>query len=541
MPGDTDSYKLRERLSQRGKVIDLQGHQAAEQVLDALLSARDRGPRYETLVVEAVGLGPPLLTALVRRLDSSRPLILARLARILIAYPLRVQVVQALMRASADRRLSDVRRMGAMLVLSQYLDVQPPEDFLSTLRNPTSTAVSALLGILNDCPGQPEMLLGYFGAVAAMPAEILYSILHMLGGVPDKGAVAALRLLALQPDHELMTAAVTALIARSDAEALASLAALESNLPPEAAHIVARHLHKLRLSGNGYDPLLPQTDQCRALLSPIDGRGRRMLWLVVPEAGAGPESVSFLAILLRDSVGILDAIGAPHYDVSNFPVIAPVGTLHIERAPLPGETADASQGSKGALPLEVPFGYGLDILREAAQENWQSGTPLPLEYQLLFDLVWRFDTGHPDDKEYVEHETGSEDGIENEHELLADPIFESWYLESGAVYLAAQELLAQDVGLPVEMTDQSWRALLPMVIKLARSEFDIDVRQYYSRRLKTMSQWLELAGHVEDARFAASAAGTILTAPPEANLFVLTLVQKGLLVALANMLSGEDI
>src|SRR3989442_11320654 len=102
---------------------------------------------------------------------------------------------------------------------------------------------------------------------------------------------------------------------------------------------------------------------------------------------------------------------------------------------------------------------------------------------MLFDMVWRYGARLNGEVGYYEKISDIEDAAENENDLLCGSIFDSWYLESGAVYLAAQELLAQDVGLPVEMTDQSWRALLPMVIKLARSEFNIDARQCYSERL----------------------------------------------------------
>jgi hypothetical protein len=131
--------------------------------------------------------------------------------------------------------------------------------------------------------------------------------------------------------------------------------------------------------------------------------------------------------------------------------------------------------------------------------------------------------------------------FESESDLLSDPLFESWYLDSGAVYVAAQELLAQNVGLPEEMTDESWRALLPLVIKLAHAEFGQSVRKHYAARLRLMSEWLALAGRYHDASRTRTAAATMMASPPEANLFVLALVQKGILVALDNLLSGDGI
>jgi hypothetical protein len=192
--------------------------------------------------------------------------------------------------------------------------------------------------------------------------------------------------------------------------------------------------------------------------------------------------------------------------------------------------------------LDVPFAYGLRVLRDAVEKSWEGGTPLPVDYQLYFHYPWRFGNtvvAH-DAPEHARQEYDLS-LFESESELLSDPLFETWFLESGAVYLAAQELLAQDIGLPEELTDQSWRALLPVVIKLARSEFNIDMRDRYARRLRLMSEWLEYAGRSDEARLAASAAHTMLLSPPEANLFVLALVQKGILVAIENTLAGRDL
>jgi hypothetical protein len=365
-------------------------------------------------------------------------------------------------------------------------------------------------------------------------------MLSTLAEFEGEAAVAALRLLALQPDPDLMHAAIEALISRQDAQALRALAVLEPNLPPEAAHAVSRHLHKLRLSGHRARPLQMANGKCRALVGPIDGRGRRLMWFTVP-GDSMPDALGYLALLLKDSVGVLDAMGAPAQESDAFPRPAPVGTLHTLETPLPGQSPDLLPHNGTAWCLEAPFDYGLSVLRKGVEENWLSGTPLPLEYQLLFDMVWQYGAGFEEEASFMDRLPDNEEAVENENDLLSDGLFDDWYLESGAVYLAAQELLAEDIGLPIEMTDQSWRALLPMVIKLARSEFGADMRRCYSERLESMAEWLFVAGQEESARLAASAARTMLVSPPEANLFVLTLVQKGLLMALANLMSGSEL
>ena len=101
--------------------------------------------------------------------------------------------------------------MGAMIVLNQYLGVPPGDDFIATLRNPAQAAVSSLIGSLNEYSDHSEMLHEYFRSLLAQPVEVLHSVLNTLDDVPGEGASAALRLLALQPDPELMQAAIEAL------------------------------------------------------------------------------------------------------------------------------------------------------------------------------------------------------------------------------------------------------------------------------------------------------------------------------------------
>jgi hypothetical protein len=75
--------------------------------------------------------------------------------------------------------------------------------------------------------------------------------------------------------------------------------------------------------------------------------------------------------------------------------------------------------------------------------------------------------------------------------------------------------------------------LLPALIRLAHDEFGPPLRLRYAARLRRMAEWLYMAGNPHDAELAAQCAQTMLNSPPEANLFVLRLVQKGILVALA--------
>src|SRR5437868_14274836 len=69
VPGDGDGYSAGENTARGGKLIELRGHHAAEQALDALLRTVPHDPQYPARLGHAIAAGPPILAAVVRRLD----------------------------------------------------------------------------------------------------------------------------------------------------------------------------------------------------------------------------------------------------------------------------------------------------------------------------------------------------------------------------------------------------------------------------------------------------------------------------------------
>ena len=122
---------------------------------------------------------------------------------------------------------------------------------------------------------------------------------------------------------------------------------------------------------------------------------------------------------------------------------------------------------------------------------------------------------------------------ETESDLLFNPLFDSWYLDSPGIEAVAREVASLENGAPHEIADENWRILLPALISLAHDEFGPHLRVRYAARLRRMAEWLYMSGNAHDAEMAAQCSRTMLNSPPEANLFVLRLVQKGILVALA--------
>ena len=524
-----------------GKVIVLRDHQVAEQLLDDLLVADFASPGYTLLLARASMLGAPLLAAVTRRLDAFNPRALDVLGRVVAVYPDVRKVVTALRRTANDRRLADRRRMGAVMLLEQAFGLQPPDDFLSTLQEPVHSATGLLLGALDDHVGNPTALRDYLRALVFQPLDLLYSVLGALAEAGDDRTVDVLRLLALQPDPDLQLGAIEALAGRGTERALKALGVLELTLPEDTARSANRHLQKLRLSGADVATLRMPAPGCQAWLSAIDGRGDRLLWLAAPQP-EGPSGYTVLGLLFNDATGVLDAIGVGGMQEAILPAPAPVGTLlpRLDMSISGILSPDSALGEHTGGYLVVPFTYALSLLREAVTANWATGAPLPIEYQLLNASIWEYAAGLSIDEEGA---PGSDDPVDvnlgggsGESDLLFDMLFDSWYLEGASVHAVAQDVVELGGSLPYELTDDNWRMLLPALIRLAHDEFGPDLRARYAARLRRMGEWFEYAGRRTAAEMAYQCAHTMLKSPPEANLFVLRLVQKGILVAVSEML-----
>lgn len=548
MPHSRDTDSEATRAPKPGKVIDLQGYLAAERALDEFLSTGPTHPLYQARLNEIARYGPSLLAVVTRRLDAYRPDEIEELGRAASAFPDRDMAVTHLRKAADDRRNSDSRRLGAMLVLEYCLGEPPDEDFVGTLNDPLAALAYSLQGALRGAFRSP-ILRSYVHTLLAQSSDLLFGIFSRLTSVERDTPSEVARLFALHPDLELSMAVVEALSAQGSRNSVQTLALLEPSLGPDASHAANRALQKLRLSGYSPKVLRPPVEGCRALVSPIDGSGNRLLMLVAPVSESG-QGFAVLELFVNEAVGVVEAGGTPGAKTADLPVAARPGFVHRKSLrtwmglPL-GEDAHGAVRDQPSAPAHVPlleadFLYGLEILREAVRKNWGTASPLPLDYCLLGHHFWSYSGGLDGvDFRSAWNPEGESHLAPREADLLTNPVFDSWYLSSESAMQVAQDISTLSGGPPRELTDDSWRFLLPALIRLAHDEFGPEVRQRYSERLLRMSEWLHKSGEAHDAECARSAAQTILKAPPETNLLVLRLVQRGILVAL-NRLAADS-
>lgn len=526
-----------------GKVIDLQGYLTAERTLDSFLASGPADATYPRKLSDVAGTSASVLAVITRRLDGFRPEHIEALARAVAAYPDRPEAIAHLERAVADRRLTDARRMGIAMLLEYGLGVPTGDDFVATLHEPTAALALAFRGAVQWAPSS-LLLQNYVQGMLTQPSELLFALYTRLVELEGDSPVEVARLLALHPDEELSIEVVEALAQQGSRASVQALALLEPSLSYEASHAAGRALQKFRLAG--YNPRLLRNPEpaCRALLTPIDGGGNRVVLLIVPGKGAGSPPVT-LEAYTNDVLGLIEAVATPAPGNAELPRQTEVGYLHRHSArnwsvPSRDRAELTTPAQVPVSMLEAPYLYGLDVLREALRRNWLTVTPLPLDYGLYSHLFWVYSEGLETARELVEQEGSarSQEVVAREADLLLNPAFDSWYLAGEPAQEVAEEISTLSGGPPVQLTDDSWRHLLPALIRLAHDEFGVEVRNRYAHRLGRMSEWLRLSGQLDDAASAASAAVTMLKSPPETNLLVLRLVQRGILVALGK-LSGQ--
>ncbi|MDQ3930050.1 MAG: hypothetical protein M3328_13000, partial [Chloroflexota bacterium] len=213
MPHSRDTDSETSRAPKVGKVIDLQGYLAAERALDQFLTTAPTHPQYQARLAEVAGYGPSLLAVITRRLDAFRPDDIEELGRAATAFPDRDMAVTHLRKAADDKRNSDSRRLGAMLVLEYCLGEPPDEDFVGTLNDPLGSLAYSLRGALQGAFKSP-ILRSYVHTLLAQSSDLLFGIFSRLTTLERDTPAEVARLFALHPDLELSMAVVEALAAQ---------------------------------------------------------------------------------------------------------------------------------------------------------------------------------------------------------------------------------------------------------------------------------------------------------------------------------------
>jgi hypothetical protein len=503
---------------------------ALEAEFRALADARD----LETLKARAetiAGRGTEtVLPVLLAMLDTDDPQLRGGLGQV-AAHLDHDLMVTALRSVARSRERPEQARLSALTILERFLHEPVDESLVVGLRDPNAVALHSLHELMREMERSPFAIIEYLNQLTEQPPEVPKMILDAVPLLPPgPHPVTLLRMFAQGQDARLAQAAIEQLGRIRLPEALAALISLAATLPPTLAAMAERSARKLRMSGVTIPA--PDSQGWRALMSPVDGAGAQVIWLV--NYVDGQAQGTLVGVLSQDPKGIVVCFGSREVPAENLPPVQPVGNIH---------QAVQSDDVPPVSMLEVPFEVGRHVIRQALELNWASGTPTPLEYRLLNALIWQSPTGDSGsavvrDGEVSRFANDTSSGAPVYTAALLDhPAFATWFwqtpeVEAGeASHFAARKLGARHSG----------PARASHIAELAQTGFGPDVRAGYRRRLQNMAQWLALAGQPETAALAQVAAEEVVAVPPAESPFVRRLIGIGLDVAALSSLGKPNL
>lgn len=460
--------------------------------------AADLARRAEAIAAH----GHAALAVLLAHLDTDDPQLRGGLGQIASRLD-RGQVVAALRRVARTRQRSAQARLSALTLLERFLDEPVDESLLNGIEDSEQVALRSLDELIRAMDRDETAILEYWTQLAAQPPEVARMILDAVPRLPPhRHLVTLLRIFAQDDNLALARSAIEQLGRARVPEALRTLESLVATLPSPLRDLAARNVRKLRLSGVREPAAERLPARPRALMSAVDGSGTQMIWFI--RQPAGQVEGGWLSLIARDPDGVIACFGSREIRL-DLPPDQPVGTLYPL---LQGDAAPPVH------LLEVPFEMARRAVRSALALNRAASTPVPLAYRLWNPLIWDAETA---DEVEVEPEVGNYPA-QVTAALLDHPAFADWLWQAGEPPdLARQLLIRRDI--------ESRRGA---TAALAATYFGTEAVASYQRRLRSMSEWLAVAGQREAARLAAAAAAALAETPPEQSPLVRRLISIGL-------------
>lgn len=498
-----------------------------EQV-DALLDVRSE----DTFLARARSIaesGEQVIPVILRRLPYADPRQLNVLGVVASMYPGREQLLNKLHNVAVDIGRSDRERVSAMLILERYLDREPDAYALHTLDDPHAVAVESIRDLIRSSKEEPGVLLQYTRALADQPADVVAGVIETMVEVAAEGAVPAVCLMAQAGDDAMSAAALRALGQIRHPDAVRGLQGLLPMLSLSSQAAAERSLRKLRFTGIAIEPLPPPDTDWRALVSPVDGQGSRIVWFIRGrDAG---DHAWFLGLVLGDDEGFAQGYGNHQVPARGLPEQREEGYVHriSVQAAVPQEERTGKDSSFMYL-LETGVGYARRLVQGAQEHHLRLGKALPDAYRLLGPVLWRCDVAHPAAGVPVGGDLGHATSLlPGTAGLPYHPYFRGWYAQGEQVTEIARSL--------VRFTQYAEReAVREWARRLVQDYFDPPSLEQMAGRLHDLSEWLWRAEEVQLAELTWAAAETVIRVPPDEHPFLLSMAELGLDLGMHSLL-----
>jgi hypothetical protein len=300
-------------------------------------------------------------------------------------------------------------------------------------------------------------------------------------------------------------ALIAALGDSRDAAAGPVLSAIATAAPDKELRKAARRaLHRLRSAGldvtvpvaanvESRAPGLASAGQVtRALVSPIDGSGSRLLWLAVERQYGG---LTAFNLALNDLVGLQDEM---------------IADTTVRRFNVDLEQWTQRSSFK---PAEVPVEYGLALLSEALALNADGGAPLPRDF-----VIRRSQLGElpppPTDALIHKHVSRGQallmpNLLDESAAVLEEPELESWLFGYEEVRQYAREIRQAEESRLILTTEPRETREQRVLATAVDAVFTPPMRRAYRRRLEETAYLFWVSDRERAARRAVAAAFAI--------------------------------
>jgi hypothetical protein len=459
-----------------------------------------------------------LASTVIKHLDTTNSQLRGGLGHIASLLP--PDEISPLLRSAAANRANPAQmRVTAALILERFLGETISPAILNDLSQTNEVAFQSLREAVEESERNRHVLLEYVTQMHQTNEQIALMVLDLMDRLEPDGRAEFYRLLA-QDEWPVVARTALPLLERLAAEnerALQALYTLRFMLPPDEAEQVTRTMRKLQFTGHPYTP--PEPAGWRALMSPTDVGGSYSIWFVKGASEKRADGV-MLGMVVNHRLGVIQTFGSDILPDDQLPSPHPIGQLVTVR----------SDNGQAAVLLEVPFDVARWLVAQTHTAHWANVPlrPLPGEYRLYGDLLWKFAMPEVDPALAVyfsEDESPlppAEELDKAAEELLAHPALDGWSFNN--------RLLLHSLG-----AVGSSLATLPMPEVAAIMLRELSQRAEYvqllaalSGALRAQAVWLHIAGNHESAQRAYLLARTMAQLPPTQNPLLLRLLEAGL-------------
>ncbi|MGQ9632170.1 MAG: HEAT repeat domain-containing protein [bacterium] len=462
------------------------------EIIDSL-SAKDYSIKtMERKVKELLKMGEEVLPTLIKRLEDPNERVVS-FSCFALERCRDERTVDLLLKAMENPRIEDTTKIAIASILLDMGVELSQEEVMSHVQKPQELFQKSVRGILKALKEENVFAVDLIKQSRNQPPEALASLIENLSQFQDPSVLPFLKITIRSEHLPVIEASAKALgrleIPQSAAVLREALEEWEDKLKAcrtedrEFRRPIEDALRRLKFSGVDVEgaAAYPAEPIYKSVVTPIDGMGSQGIWVA---RSLGKNKVSYINVLVNDTVGIKDSFGEKEVSRRKFDRVM--------------KYMEEDLGY-----FEVDLEYCQRAVWEAEQLNWASKRPIPPEYYIFKDILGDIRRAPP--IEYSWAEIFDPEEISQDEELLLDsvdindwPEFENWFFDEPAVFDYGERALKLTKRYKDPESDAYQRKATELLAEMEERFVDAEFRQRLKHRLMKMADLLTRDGEDED-------------------------------------------